>query len=151
METKSALYIEKSSPTECRISITPTTSASDAFQLLGSLAQHILEAYSQAAYQQITQQDPNAPLKSTTQAALQGIKESLADTLNITITNVLNNFNPLRQSIIDQLEEEAIIELTNKKVEEYYNSLPEEERIDLQQSYEAAKRALENRTKNETN
>lgn len=136
-ENNKALYIEQTTQTECRISITPETDAYTALQLLGTLTAHILDAYSQAAIQSLN------PLESTTQAAFEGIKLSLVDSLNTVVTNVINNFDPTRQSFIDQIEEQAIIQLTNEKVEEYYNSLPAKDKEEFTQSYNQMKAALE--------
>lgn len=138
-----ALYIEQTSPTQCRISITPTTDAATALQLLGSLTAHILEAYSQAAIQTLN------PVEASTAAALQGIKLSLVDSLNVLITNVINTFSPERQSFIDQIEEQAIITLTDQKIDEYYNNLPEDERTAFTQTYNQMKEALQTHAKTE--
>lgn len=138
-----ALYIETQPNNQCRISITPNTDAFTALQLLGTLASHILDAYSQAAYNTILEQDPAAATKQSTQAALEGIKLSLVDSLNTIMTNVINNFSPLRQSLIDQIEEQVIIDLTNQRIEEYYQSLPDNDKAAFQSTYNQMKEQLQ--------
>lgn len=125
-------------PVQCGLHIDPDITATEAFQLLGTLALHILEAYYDIAAKQIIQsQDQNQatsiePTKEQ-EAALLGIKESMYDTFDSLVSNVLNQFYPTHPKL--EIEDEAILELTNKKIEERYNALSEEEKEAFHSTY----------------
>lgn len=127
-------------PVQCGLHIDPDITATEAFQLLGTLALHILEAYYDIAAKQIIQsqsqdQNQDASIEPTKEqeAALLGIKESMYDTFDSLVSNVLNQFYPTHPKL--EIEDEAILELTNKKIEERYNALSEEEKEAYKATY----------------
>ena len=86
---------------------------------------HLLNAYYQVASTQlnINHSSGNTPAaqklsQKELASALTGIKESMYDAMNNITSNVLTRFYPEAPRL--NLEEEAIIELTNKKIEERY-------------------------------
>lgn len=121
-------------PAQCGLHIDPTLTATEAFQLIGTLSLHILNAYYQNAKHQITSsiQAPQVPNKEQ-EAALLGIKQSMYDAFDSLVSNVLNQFYPEAPGL--ELEDEAILELTNKKIEERYNSLSEGEKEAYKATY----------------
>ena len=113
----------------CGISISPDITSAEAFQLVGTLALHVLNAYYQVAHTTLNQNHnsgatpKNAKLntKQELSAALTGIKESMYDAMDSVFSNVLAQFLPSHPQYT--LEDEAIIELTNKKIEEKYTEI----------------------------
>lgn len=117
-------------PAQCGLHIDPDITAMEAFQLIGTLSLHILNAYYENAKQQITKsQVPN----KEQEAALLGIKESMYDAFDSLVSNVLNQFYPTHPKL--EIEDEAILELTNKKIEERYNQLSDEEKAAYKATY----------------
>ena len=117
-------------PAQCGLHIDPDITAMEAFQLIGTLSLHILNAYYENAKQQITKsQVPN----KEQEAALLGIKESMYDAFDNLVSNVLNQFYPTHPKL--EIEDEAILELTNKKIEERYNQLSDEEKAAYKATY----------------
>ena len=117
-------------PAQCGLHIDPDITAMEALQLIGTLSLHILNAYYENAKQQITKdQVPN----KEQEAALLGIKESMYDAFDSLVSNVLNQFYPTHPKL--EIEDEAILELTNKKIEERYNQLSDEEKAAYKATY----------------
>lgn len=121
-------------PAQCGLHIDPDITAMEAFQLIGTLSLHILNAYYTNASQQITK-DVKPPLQPTKEqeAALLGIKESMYDAFDSLVSNVLNQFYPTHPKL--EIEDEAILELTNKKIEERYDQLSDEEKAAYKATY----------------
>ena len=121
-------------PAQCGLHIDPDITAMEAFQLIGTLSLHILNAYYENAKQQITKDltPPQVPNKEQ-EAALLGIKESMYDAFDSLVSNVLNQFYPTHPKL--EIEDEAILELTNKKIEERYNQLSDEEKAAYKATY----------------
>ena len=117
-------------PAQCGLHIDPDITAMEAFQLIGTLSLHILNAYYENAKKQITK--PQVPNKEQ-EAALLGIKESMYDAFDSLVSNVLNQFYPTHPKL--EIEDEAILELTNKKIEERYDQLSDEEKAAYKATY----------------
>lgn len=135
----------------CGIQISPDLDATEAFQLVGTLALHILNAYSQVAIQQLQAcSDPtqtsskNKKTKLTVKelgAATRGVKESMYDAMDSVFSNVLTDFYP--DAARNTIEDEAILELVNKKIEQQYYALPPKEREAYKSAYKRTKAHLE--------
>lgn len=105
------------------INISPNLDAAIAFRLLGTLTLHLLNAYYTVATHNTTQTQLS---KEEQEAFSLGIKESMYDAVDSVISNALNIFYPENPAL--SLEDEAILELVNKKIEERYDSLTDEEK-----------------------
>lgn len=139
----------------CGIQISPELDATEAFQLVGTLALHVLNAYTEVATRQLLDiTDPTNTAKHTTkskthpklsksefQAASRGIKESMYDAMDSVFSNVLTDFYP--DAARNTLEDEAILELVNKKIEQQYYALPPKEREQYKKAYNKTKAALQ--------
>lgn len=113
---------------QCGVQISPDMMASEAFQLIGTLALHVLNSYYQVAISQLkdlSQDELNA--------AYTGIKESMYDAMDTLFSNVLTQFYPEAPRL--SIEDEAILELTNKLIEERYDQLSPEEQKAYSESY----------------
>lgn len=120
---------------ECGVRVSPDMDAATALQLLGTLALHLLNSYEYVANRTV---DEDTTLsKKERDAAKLGIKESMYDAADNVFSSVLTQFYP--EAPKNQLEEEAIIELTNKKIEEQYNALPKKEREQYKRKYQVMK------------
>lgn len=110
------------------INISPNLDAAMAFRLLGTLTLHLLNAYYTVATNQTNQTtQSNLQLSKEEQEAFSlGIKESMYDAVDSVISNALNTFYPENPAL--SLEDEAILELVNKKIEERYESLTDKEK-----------------------
>lgn len=126
-------------PNQAGVNITPDLDAATAMQLLGTLAQHIMAAYTEVAISQINQ-DQNNLSKSEKEAAISGIKDSIYDAMDNVFSTVLANYRPEHPRYT--LEDEAILELVNKKIEQKYNSLPKKEKLKYQTEYNKMKLRL---------
>ena len=126
-------------PNQAGVNITPDLDAATAMQLLGTLAQHIMAAYTEVAISQINQ-DPNDLSTSEKEAAISGIKDSIYDAMDNVFSTVLANYRPEHPRYT--LEDEAILELVNKKIEQKYNSLPKKEKLKYQTEYNKMKLRL---------
>lgn len=115
---------------KCGLHIDPNITATEAFQLLGTLALHILEAYYDIAAKQVISTSTEGKEQ---EAALLGIKQSMYDTFDSLVSNVMNQFYPDAPGL--EIEDEAILELTNKKIEERYNRLSTEEKEAFRSTY----------------
>ena len=137
----------------CGISISPELTSAEAFQLVGTLALHILRAYYKVAESTLNQNHnsgatPKAQKLNTEQelnAALTGVKESMYDAMDSVFSNVLAQFLPDHPQYT--LEDEVIIELTNKKIEEKYNALTPSEQKKYSEAYQRTLAALDARRK----
>jgi hypothetical protein len=121
-------------PVQCGLHIDPNITATEAFQLIGTLSLHILNAYYENAKSQIlaTTQVPEKLTKEQ-EAALLGIKQSMYDAFDSLVSNVLSQFYPEAPNL--EIEDEAILELTNQKIEERYNQLSDEEKAAYKATY----------------
>lgn len=128
-------------PNQAAISISPDLDFNTAFLLLGTLAQHMLDAYFQVASNSISKQTHLA--KKTKAAAILGIKESMYDTADSLFSNILNTFNPDAPRL--SLEDEAILQLTNQLIEERYNQLSKEEQEAYSKAYQGVVNYVEQR------
>ena len=141
---------------QCGVNVSPDLDAGTAFQLLGTLMLHLLNAYYQVASTQlnINHSSGNTPAaqklsQKELASALTGIKESMYDAMNNITSNVLTRFYPEAPRL--NLEEEAIIELTNKKIEERYDQLSDKEKEAYRASYNALTKQLQLDLENEKN
>ena len=126
-------------PNQAGVNITPDLDAATAMQLLGTLAQHIMAAYTDVAVNQISS-DNNNLTTSEKEAAISGIKDSIYDAMDNVFSTVLANYRPEHPRYT--LEDEAILELVNKKIEQKYNSLPKKERAKYKTEYNKMKLML---------
>ena len=126
-------------PNQAGVNITPDLDAATAMQLLGTLAQHIMTAYTEVAISQINQ-DSNNLSTSEREAAISGIKDSIYDAMDNVFSTVLANYRPEHPRYT--LEDEAILELVNKKIEQKYNSLPKKEKLKYKTEYNKMKLRL---------
>ena len=113
---------------QCGVQISPDMMASEAFQLIGTLALHVLNSYYQVATSQL-----NNLSQDELNAAYTGIKESMYDAMDTLFSNVLTQFYPDAPAL--SIEDEAILELTNKLIEERYDQLSPEEQKAYSESY----------------
>lgn len=134
METKLTqhLTIGVTETGEAAISASPNLDCATAFQLVGTLALHLLNAYYKVAETDLTVNHNSGATskahklsKSQLDAALLGIKESMHDAMDSVFSNVLYTFYPMNAKYT--LEDEAILELTNQKIKEQYDALSPEE------------------------
>jgi hypothetical protein len=121
------------------VNITPDLDAATAMQLLGTLAQHVMAAFTEVAIKQLSD-DSNNLSTSEREAAITGIKDSIYDAMDNVFSTVLANYRPEHPRYT--LEDEAILELVNKKIEQKYNSLPKAERKRYQAEYNKMKLRL---------
>lgn len=120
---------------QCGVRISPDMDAATALQLVGTLSLHILNAFYAVAEASInSDEDTDTKYK---EVALQGIKESMYDAADSMFSNVLLQFYP--DAPKNDIEEEAILELTNKKIEERYNKLSPEARKEFKRKYQVMK------------
>ena len=139
MKTYMLIGLSDKDPNQAGVNITPDLDAATAMQLLGTLAQHIMAAYTTVAVKQI--EDSNNDLStSEKEAAIAGIKDSIYDAMDNVFSTVLANYRPEHPRYT--LEDEAILELVNKKIEQKYNSLPKKERTKYKTEYNKMKLRL---------
>ena len=135
-------------PNQAGVNITPDLDAATAMQLLGTLAQHIMAAFTEVAISQINQDSNNNLSTSEKEAAISGIKDSIYDAMDNVFSTVLANYRPEHPRYT--LEDEAILELVNKKIEQKYNSLPKKEKLKYQAEYNKMKLRLTYAKSNDT-
>ena len=140
MKTYMLIGLSDKDPNQAGVNITPDLDAATAMQLLGTLAQHIMAAYTEVAISQINQDSNNNLSKSEKEAAISGIKDSIYDAMDNVFSTVLANYRPEHPRYT--LEDEAILELVNKKIEQKYNSLPKKEKLKYQTEYNKMKLRL---------
>ena len=112
---------------QCVVSVTPELEASLALQLLGTLALHLLNAYYQAAQGSLNLADKDSAI------ALTGIKESMYDAADNIFSSVLAQFYPEAPRM--SIEDEAILELTNKLINERYDAMSDEDKAKYSEAY----------------
>ena len=123
-ELKQYIVIGITNEGNAAIKVTPDTDAATAFQLLGTLTGYLLNTYRDIAVHSIdTHSISNA---DDVPVVVQGITESMYDAVNNMFSNILNEFYPENPAL--SLEDEAILELVNEKIEERYNSLSDEDK-----------------------
>lgn len=112
---------------QCVVSVTPELEASLALQLLGTLALHLLNAYYQAAQGSLNLADKDSAI------VLTGIKESMYDAADNVFSSVLAQFYPEAPRL--SIEDEAILELTNKLINERYDAMSDEDKAKYSEAY----------------
>ena len=122
---------------QAAISISPDITAAEALQLLGTLSLHILNAYTEVAKSLINSSKLS---KTELDAAITGIKESMYDAADNMFSSVLTQFYP--DAPKNSIEEEAIITLQNKLIEERYNKLSTKEKAAFKDNYNKMKYVL---------
>lgn len=132
---------------QCGIRISPNLDAATAYQLVGTLTLHLLNAYYTVATADLginansgATSKKHKLTKAELKAASLGIKESMYDAMNSVISSVLNEFYP--DAPRTTLEDEAILELTNKKIEERYYSMDPAARAKYKDTYQKIKSNL---------
>lgn len=122
---------------QAAISISPDITAAEALQLLGTLSLHVLNAYTEVAKSLINSSKLS---NKELDAAITGIKESMYDAADNMFSSVLTQFYP--DAPRNEIEEEAIIQLQNKLIEERYNKLSKEEKSAYKKQYDKMKYVL---------
>lgn len=154
METKLTQHLTIGVTTDntAAISISPDLDCSTAFQLIGTLALHVLNAYYKVAATTLNTNHSSGATPKTQKlsnrdldAALVGIKESMYDAMDSVFSNVLFSFYP--DAAKYTLEDEAILELTNLKIKEQYDKLTDEEKKLYTEHYSKMREYLANRMK----
>ena len=148
MKTYMLIGLSDKDPNQAGVNITPDLDAATAMQLLGTLAQHIMAAFTEVAISQINQDSNNNLSTSEKEAAISGIKDSIYDAMDNVFSTVLANYRPEHPRYT--LEDEAILELVNKKIEQKYNSLPKKEKLKYQAEYNKMKLRLTYAKSNDT-
>ena len=120
---------------QCAISISPDMDAATAFQLIGTLSLHVLNAFRAVATKDIN--DSTDIKTKEKEAAITGITESLYDAMDNVFSTVLNQFYPAHPRY--SLEDEAILELTNQKIQAKYDALTPEQKSNYHQAYNKMK------------
>lgn len=120
---------------QCGISVSPDVDCATAFQLTGTLALHLLNAFYAVANASIDQD--NTLSAKDKDAAKLGIKESMFDSMNSVFSTVLAQFYPDAPKL--SIEDEAILELTNQKIEDRYNKMSAKERKAFHNEYNKMK------------
>ena len=123
---------------QAAISISPDITAAEALQLLGTLSLHVLNAYNEVAKNLI---QTNKLSNKERIAAEKGIKESMYDAADNMFSSVLTQFYP--DAPKNSIEEEAIITLQNKLIEERYNKLSTKEKAAFKDNYNKMKYVLQ--------
>ena len=123
---------------QCGVQVSPDMMASEAFQLVGTLALHLLNSYYQVAIAQLSNLS-----QDELNAAYTGIKESMYDAMDTLFSNILAEFYPSAPKL--SIEDEAILELTNKLIEERYDQLSPEEQKAYSEAYRQTVARLEER------
>ena len=152
-ELKKQITIGLTDANECGIFISPELTSAEAYQLVGTLALHVLKAYYKVAQTSLninhnsgnTPKNSKLKTKQDLNAALTGIKESMYDAMDSVFSNVLAQFLPDHPRYT--LEDEAIIELTNKKIEEKYAALTPDEQKKYSEAYQRTLAALDAKRK----
>ena len=123
MKTYMIIGLSDRDPSQAGVNITPDLDAATAMQLLGTLAQHVMAAFTEVAVKEVNDTNMDAKEK---QAAISGIKDSIYDAMDNVFSTVLASYLPDHPRYT--LEDEAILELVNKKLEAKYNSLSKKDR-----------------------
>lgn len=142
------IQIPDDKPDKCGIQISPELTCTEAFQMLGTLALHMLNAYTTVATSALKQNHnsgdtPKSSKLSTDaelRAATTGIKESMYDAMNSVFSTVLQNYYP--DAVRYSIEDEAILQLTNNLIEERYNKLTPAEQKAYSKAYQSLKASV---------
>ena len=142
------IQIPDDKPDKCGIQISPELTCTESFQMLGTLALHMLNAYTTVAISALKQNHnsgdtPKSSKLSTDaelRAATTGIKESMYDAMNSVFSTVLQNYYP--DAVRYSIEDEAILQLTNNLIEERYNKLTPAEQKAYSKAYQSLKASV---------
>lgn len=126
-----------------KLSVSPSMDATTAFQMLGTLTTHLLNAFTEAALHDVN--NSHGMTAKEKHAAITGIKESMYDAVNNILSNALNAYYPENPTL--DLEEEAILKLTNELIEKRYNALSKKEK-DAYARHQAKIKAMFEKQKN---
>ena len=88
-----------------KLSVSPSMDATTAFQMLGTLTTHLLNAFTEAALRDVN--NSHGMTAKEKHAAITGIKESMYDAVDNILSNALNAYYPENPTL--NLEEEAIL------------------------------------------
>jgi hypothetical protein len=143
-ELKQYIVIGITNEGNAAIKVTPDTDAATAFQLLGTLTGYLLNTYRDIAVHSID--SSRISNSDDVPVVVQGITESMYDAVNNMFSNILNEFYPENPAL--SLEDEAILELVNQKIEAKYNSLSEEDKQAYRDTYNKMKAELEKNNHN---
>ena len=122
---------------QCAISISPDMDAATALQLIGTLSLHVLNAFRSVAEYEINNNPDTTVKQKQKEAAITGITESLYDAMDNVFSTVLNQFYPAHPRY--SIEDEAILELTNQKIQAKYDALTPEQKSSYHQAYNKMK------------
>lgn len=142
------IQIPDDKPDKCGIQISPELTCTEAFQMLGTLALHMLNAYTAVATSALnlnhnsgdTPKSSKLSTDAELRAATTGIKESMYDAMNSVFSTVLQNYYPDAAKF--QIEDEAILQLTNDLIEERYNKLTPAEQKAYSKAYQTLKASV---------
>ena len=142
------IQIPDDKPDKCGIQISPELTCTEAFQMLGTLALHMLNAYTTVAISALKQNHNSGSTPSNSKlstdaelrAATTGIKESMYDAMNSVFSTVLQNYYP--DAVRYSIEDEAILQLTNNLIEERYNKLTPAEQKAYSKAYQSLKASV---------
>lgn len=148
------IQIPDDKPDKCGIQISPELTCTEAFQMLGTLALHMLNAYTTVATSALKQNHNSGSTPSNSKlstdaelrAATTGIKESMYDAMNSVFSTVLQNYYP--DAVRYSIEDEAILQLTNNLIEERYNKLTPAEQKAYSKAYQSLKASVTQDLKN---
>ena len=122
---------------QCAVSISPDMDAATALQLIGTLSLHVLNAFKSVAEYEINNNPDTTVKQKQKEAAITGITESLYDAMDNIFSTVLNQFYPAHPKY--SIEDEAILELTNQKIQAKYDALTPEQKSSYHQAYNKMK------------
>lgn len=122
---------------QCAVSISPDMDAATALQLIGTLSLHVLNAFKSVAEYEINNNPDTTVKQKQKEAAITGITESLYDAMDNIFSTVLNQFYPAHPRY--SIEDEAILELTNQKIQAKYDALTPEQKSSYHQAYNKMK------------
>ena len=122
---------------QCAVSISPDMDAATALQLIGTLSLHVLNAFRSVAEYEINNNPDTTVKQKQKDAAITGITESLYDAMDNIFSTVLNQFYPAHPRY--SIEDEAILELTNQKIQAKYDALTPEQKSSYHQAYNKMK------------
>ena len=129
-----------------KLSVSPSMDATTAFQMLGTLTTHLLNAFTEAALHDVN--NSHGMTAKEKHAAITGIKESMYDAVDNILSNALNAYYPENPTL--NLEEEAILKLTNELIEKRYNALSKKEK-DAYARHQAKIKAMFEKQKKQSN
>lgn len=134
---KKQILIGLADDDQCAVSISPDMDAATALQLIGTLSLHVLNAFRSVAEYEINNNPDTTVKQKQKEAAITGITESLYDAMDNIFSTVLNQFYPAHPRY--SIEDEAILELTNQKIQAKYDALTPEQKSSYHQAYNKMK------------